>query len=528
MGQGLVNYTFCDNNVKLQKDKLINNEYPDKDVGNGSLPCNYTCKDIMLEDAGEIQSSCETRNMNEYCSSSYSDNSTEQTYLQNNTFSKLYDESTNSTVNGNIQPNKCVEDVSVKTDKQTIDNYETSSDETAMHGQDTNGSDEAGDQINFSGSESGYFDVNDESEDLCSVNFKLGVWNISGLKSKLNEQNDSFDNFISLFDIICFVETWADENDFFQIEGFTEPFVSIRNKHPHAWRNSGGIAVFLKESLTKYCRVTRLVSLSESRNLIWLKFDFLDMLKGVPIICGFTYLFPENSSVHAEEDLFHIMEADVAAHRSNFESHCILLAGDFNAYTGRELDFIQHDESFDLLDNLGYVEDAEPPPRNNQDGHEMNAYGKNLFYLCVNTGLRIVNGRYGSDSEVGNYTCISELSASTIDYIIIDEDISKYITDFQVEDSLESINMPLALDLQFWFGKDVEHNDLNETHNINPPKFTWNSEKQQNYNNQLRINLECMSDDFHNAIANRNIEVPLKLLLEAVYKAAEIMKKTRL
>lgn len=95
--------------------------------------------------------------------------------------------------------------------------------------------------------------------------------------------------------------------------------------------------------------------------------------------------------------------------------------GDFNAYMGQEPDFIQFDEPFDLLDNLGYIEDVQPRLRNNQDGHETNAYGRNLLNLCVNTGLRIVNGRYGSDAEVGNYTCISERSASTIDYIIVDD-----------------------------------------------------------------------------------------------------------
>ena len=40
---------------------------------------------------------------------------------------------------------------------------------------------------------------------------------------------------------------------------------------------------------------------------------------------------PENSSVHAEEDMFHIIEEDMAANRSNFENHRILVTGDFNA-----------------------------------------------------------------------------------------------------------------------------------------------------------------------------------------------------
>ena len=137
------------------------------------------------------------------------------------------------------------------------------------------------------------------------------------------------------------------QNDTLSLEGFTEPFASVREKHPNAWRNSGGIAIVVKNVFMKFCCTTRLASLSDSRNLVWLKFDFVGVSKGVPIICGFTYLSPENSSVQAEEDMFQITEDDIAAHRSNYENYGLVLAGDFNAYTERELDYIQYDKSFD-------------------------------------------------------------------------------------------------------------------------------------------------------------------------------------
>ena len=60
--------------------------------------------------------------------------------------------------------------------------------------------------------------------------FKLCLWNISGLRSKLNEQNENFEQFISSFGILCFVETWADKNDQFHINGFMKPFMKIREK----------------------------------------------------------------------------------------------------------------------------------------------------------------------------------------------------------------------------------------------------------------------------------------------------------
>ena len=57
--------------------------------------------------------------------------------------------------------------------------------------------------------------------------------------------------------------------------------------------------------------------------------------------------------------MFQIIESDIAAYRLNIENHCILLALCFNANTEKEQDYIQHDKSFDLFDNLGYTEDTE-------------------------------------------------------------------------------------------------------------------------------------------------------------------------
>ena len=84
---------------------------------------------------------------------------------------------------------------------------------------------------------------------------------------------------------------------------------------------------------------------------------------------------------------------------------------------------------------------------------------------------------------MGNYTCISERPASTIDYIIVDDNLSNYITDFEVGDRLKSIHMPLVLDLQFGFVENIEDSGVNEINNICPPKYTWNSENQQTFNN---------------------------------------------
>ena len=67
------------------------------------------------------------------------------------------------------------------------------------------------------------------------MQFKLCVRNSSGLRSKLNELNKSFEQFISSFNILCFVL-----NDQCRINGLLEPFIQIREKHPTAWKKFGG------------------------------------------------------------------------------------------------------------------------------------------------------------------------------------------------------------------------------------------------------------------------------------------------
>ena len=203
-----------------------------------------------------------------------------------------------------------------------------------------------------------------------------------------------------------------------------------------------------------------------------------------------------------------------------------VVVGDFNAYTQMEPDFIQHDETFSLLDDLGYVEDAEPPPRHNQDLHEPNQYGRNLLDMCKICGLRIVNGRFGTDASVGNFTCITHRSASTIDYILAESSLFRFITDFSVLDRLESIHMPIVLEYVFQF-ENANNARVLPTSQPEQPEFYWNPDNQELYLQNLCTNLENISETFHNAISRNDCETSLKILTEAVRNAATCMKARR-
>lgn len=250
-----------------------------------------------------------------------------------------------------------------------------------------------------------------------SVN--IGIWNISGLKSKLegicyDVEHNSFIEFLRNFDILCFLETWADTFNQFNLDGYT-CYESIREKHSRAFRNSGGLAVFVKKHIYDIFQVKRLKSASE--NLIWLKFEVKTALwdYGFNFIVGFVYMSPEGSSIHSEENLFQIIEQEIAVFKDSYFNHKYIVGGDFNAYTNTYPDYVQFDSVSYVIENNDYIEDMAPPNRCNLDNRDLNSYGKALLDMCKTTGLRIINGRFGKDIHMGNFTCITGNSASVID-----------------------------------------------------------------------------------------------------------------
>ena len=68
------------------------------------------------------------------------------------------------------------------------------------------------------------------------------------------------------------------------------------------------------------------------------------------------------------------------------ESHHIILCGDFNSRTGRAPDY---DNNMNVLNE-----------RCNEDG-VINKYGQSLLNFCINTELKIANGRMFDDKGIG-------------------------------------------------------------------------------------------------------------------------------
>ena len=284
-------------------------------------------------------------------------------------------------------------------------------------------------------------------------------WNITGLNTKLNGtlfSRSDFLRFIKRSDIVCLTETWAGINDKYYIQGYSEYSV-IRKKHVKAKKNSGGISIFVRTTLTKYITEIK----SKSRNILWLHINFKKLHAKFNLLLGVIYVSPESSPIHAEENIFQILTDDLLRLKAKYTDVKTLITGDFNAYTACESDFL--DNALDKWDIFHENQDdnIELPKRYNSDIRDVNKQGRELLNFCINTNMCIANGRIGLDKQIGDFTCYFGKYPSVIDYVICDTDFLSCFKDFYIANRMESHHLPICFTLEI--GRKTMHENEKNT-----------------------------------------------------------------
>ena len=298
-------------------------------------------------------------------------------------------------------------------------------------------------------------------------------WNINGLGNKMTDP-DLF-TFISNYDIIFFIETMKGNDFTLAIPGYKFHHVSRKLKHKNACRASGGIGILISN---KHADLTRINYTYDY--LVWLTLATDCCQKNIKIGC--TYIPPENLTyVGVRNDYFTMLEEEVARY---IETHHILLCGDFKSRTSQA-----PDNEAGVIDTYVTV----PNRRSNED-KVINKYGQLLLKFCINTGFKIANGRMYNDNGIGRFTYYSPNGSSTIDYLILNEDNSK----FEVLPKLvESDHCPIQFN--------ISNTKLDDHDDYNPLKidtcvndkdscsnvFIWQDEKKQEYQLALRNEQTC-------------------------------------
>ena len=184
-------------------------------------------------------------------------------------------------------------------------------------------------------------------------------------------------------------------------------------------RKSGGIGIYVKNELFDY--VSPLDSQSDYCAWIKLSKKYTKLKQDVAIcIC---YVPPQSSKYYNEDD-FTLLEQEVMSYCSEFEY--VFITGDLNAQTASMSDFTCPDTSLDKYldldqETINYFDQEAFLQRNNilvnrsSKDTKTNNTGHRIVELCKNNNLFILNGRFGDDSNIGNFTFRDQ---SVIDYTI--------------------------------------------------------------------------------------------------------------
>ena len=122
--------------------------------------------------------------------------------------------------------------------------------------------------------------------------------------------------------------------------------------------------------------------------------------------------------------------------------------------------------------NFPYTDEAlNLTSRANKDPRNVNNHGRKILDLCLGTGVCIVNGRAGQDSQVGEFTCLYGENPSTIDYMLSDPELFTVFNDFYVDCRDESHHLPLCLSLHL--GDSIEKEITQNSHVDYLPRFIW-------------------------------------------------------
>ncbi|CAG2216007.1 unnamed protein product [Mytilus edulis] len=355
----------------------------------------------------------------------------------------------------------------------------------------------------------------------------LACWNINGFKHKgYNKYSDPrFIKELSNKDIICLQETHCSFEDSLSLPGFKSVNL-IRPKSKRTNKRSGGLSILVKNEIKSGVKF-----LEHSNNdYIWLKLS--SSLFNLPedIYLCFIYDPPENSSyTHSlNEDIFDLIEKDIAMYSTLGK---IVLAGDLNARTGSgELDFIDNDSQDNLIplyDN--YNPDYDISVRHSKDVH-LSTRGKLLNDICVQTGLRILNGRTRGDF-IGQLTCHNPRGSSVVDYFIVSEELLDKVAFFKVHDFLADLSDHSQVSIMLNIDMKVPVLDIQSEHSqITPPKYIWNDESVLQFQTALTSNdmqekiSKFMSDDSD----SQNMTLKLNdIICEAADKSLkQILPKT--
>ena len=261
------------------------------------------------------------------------------------------------------------------------------------------------------------------------------------------------DEYAKDFHIICLSETKTDAPDLIDTAlcDYT-CFVKSKSIKKHKFGGIHGLCMLVKENISKHAK---LLEENDSKHVLWVYFN--KKAFGLSCVFGSVYI-PHEASKYYNKELFDELAEDIINIKSKYDAPICLL-GDFNSRTGTLDDFTVLEEQISEICNLDnneidvfnskqyFEERGLNTNRSNKDNFTNNN-GYKLIELCRCLDLKIVNGRIGSDQNIGDFTCISNQGSSTVDYCIASSEFFPYFDNFSVDvvdKNLSDVHCPISL-----------------------------------------------------------------------------------
>ena len=305
---------------------------------------------------------------------------------------------------------------------------------------------------------------------------RIGSWNIEGLTSdKINDTQ--FLDIVSDFSILCLVETWSSGDTHLNIPGYAFLCSTTRMKHKNARRHSGGIAVYVKNTISK--------GISKLRNthcdIQWIKLEKAFFSLERDLYLASVYISPEHTTGDVP-DTDSVYTSSLEGIQMYNQYGDLLIQGDFNAYTNTAPDYIVSDENqYPKMEECYFVD--QPILRNNLDSKSPNKSGKLLLEMCKETGLRILNGRSMGDL-FGEFTCFTYNGCSLIDYAVASANICNKVSQFSVHALTHLSNhcaVSCSLRSSCYRGSNSSQTKLDPP----PGKFLWDTASLNTYSEKI-------------------------------------------
>ena len=97
---------------------------------------------------------------------------------------------------------------------------------------------------------------------------KICCWNVNGL-TQTRLSKDLIGDYLSMFDLILLCETWAADDDDYELQGYTFYNYPRPFKQHNARRCSGGLGIFIRNSIINGVQILKLTK----NMIVWIKIE---------------------------------------------------------------------------------------------------------------------------------------------------------------------------------------------------------------------------------------------------------------